>query len=79
MTLTEFARKYGVPYSDVRNASFKTVYRQNHPGRNWVDDYAEADLKQAVRGEYERALKYHGELANRALEKLNQLDGKVTG
>ena len=77
MTIRDFAKKYGLTYAEVYRVSAGTASRQDRGGRMWMEDFREEDLKRAVRGELERALKFHGELANRAMEKLARLNGEA--
>ncbi len=57
MTAAEFSKKYGIPYSTVHTASFRTISRQDNHWRR--QDYSEPELKKAVKDQLEEALEYH--------------------
>ena len=78
MTVGEFAKKYGIPYSDVRQASWKTALRADFPRRAYGMNFDELVLKRAVKEFLKERLQYYGERTNKTTELLTLLDGQRT-
>lgn len=81
MTVKEFEKKYGVPYTIVRNASFSI---RRDAGRVAMHlDYDEDVLADAVRRHIRKQFEYHREQAERYREMFRKVkesgqDGPVT-
>ena len=71
MTAGDFAKKYGVPYSIVRSATFRTPTRQE---TSWRLDYGEPELKKAVREELQEKLIYYRDHLTKVAGYLEKLE-----
>ena len=75
MTASEFSSKYGIPYTIVHAASFRTASRQ--PGHWRRQDYGEPELKKAVREELEERMRNCVSRAESILVQLDRLGVKA--
>lgn len=73
MTAAEFAKKYGITYTTVRSATFRTATRQDC-SRSL--DYGEPELKRAVREELQQRLIWHRDKLTAIAGELEKLDRK---
>ncbi len=71
MTAGDFAKKYGIGYSVVYSATFRTATRQETP---WRLDYSEPELKRAVREELQAKLVWHRDKLTAIAGELAKLD-----
>ena len=74
MTAGDFAKKYGIGYSIVYSATFRTATRHETP---WRLDYSEPELKRAVREELQEKLIRHRDKLTAIAREMEKLDGKA--